>query len=213
MSLVLVILLFLVLFVVVERGGAHFEIKPETTRQVVHIASGAFSALLPFVISFNEIALLGAIFAIFMAISKWQNLFKSIHAVKRKTWGEIYFPLAGGATALVFPALLPYIYAILVMGVGDGVASMIGQTTNRGSYHLFSPNVKKTFAGSAAFFVSVFLLGITIGSVAALPLGQAFVFSLASSAVLTLVEALLGSGLDNLALPLLAALMFSAAVG
>lgn len=204
MNIAVVTILFLVFFIAIEKAGAHYRASRETTRQIVHITSGVVTAFLPMVISFREIVVLGLIFLPIMVISKWRNVFSSIHGVQRDTLGEVYFPLAAAATAFLFPERILFMYGLFIMGVSDGLASVIGQIFNGRSYIIFSFSSRKTYLGSIVFFLVASLIGVILLSFGNVSIADALAFSVAAAGVLTLTEALLGGGLDNLILPLLA---------
>ena len=209
MNVAIITGMFLAFFIAVEKAGAHFQLRPDTTRQIVHITSGLITAFLPLLISFQEIVALGLIFLPVMFFSKRRNVFVAIHGVERITYGEVYFPLAAAATAFFFPALMPYMYGILIMGVSDGVASVVGQEISGRHFKLLSFSSMKSYVGSTAFFFVTATIGIILLSACNLQIQDAMVFALASAGVLTLTEAVLGGGLDNLVLPLAAGLLFT----
>jgi dolichol kinase len=190
---------YTLLFVSVELIAKKTKLDQEVSRKLVHIIAGVSAALLPFVMSFQQIALLGLIFLPVMVVSKHLNIFSSIHQVKRNTYGEVYFPAAILITAVAFPQTVLYSYGLLVMGVSDGLASLFGQRYGRRSYRL--GRAHKSYLGSLVFMVSTVLIGWIVLAAA----GHAGFVIIASSivlaAMLTAVEACASYGLDNLILP------------
>lgn len=207
-NVLLVSLLYLILFGSLELIKNRFKLNTEITRKVAHILSGISSALLPFILSFTEIAILACIFIVVMFVSKKGNIFSAIHGVKRQTYGEVYFPLAILVSAVFFPSQLIYTYGLLVMGVSDGLASIFGQAFKSKGFSLF--NHHKTYAGSGAFFVSAALIGCGLISFFYVLSPIAFVAMISLAAILTVVEALAPKGLDNLLLPIAANCMLVA---
>lgn len=175
----------------------------EATRKLSHILAGVGAALLPFVLSFNEIALLGALFVPAVYISMRSDWFKSVHKVKRSTYGEIYFPLAIAVCALLFPDRLLFTYGVLVIGISDALASLLGLRYGRKKYK--APSGQKSFVGSAAFFVSTLIIGTTLTLIFVnTTFVQSLFWSAALAMVLTIIEARAKRGLDNLYVPVAA---------
>ncbi len=104
---------------------------PEITRKSVHILAGLAVATLPWLMNFNQIQLLALLFIPILLISKKLNLLSSIHQVKRKTYGEIFFPIAVFLTAWLFPDRILFAYGVAVMSLSDGLAGLIGQRFGR----------------------------------------------------------------------------------
>ncbi len=208
MTLVLVAVLFTSLCVGVEvlarRAGV---LSPELVRKLAHISSASFAALLPLVLGFDEIALLGVLFAALMAASQRIGIFTAIHAVSRDTYGEVLFPLGISALALACPSPLPFAYGVLVLGLGDGLAALVGERYGRRRIPLLQTN--KTLWGTGAFLTVCFALGVALLA----PTGVSPLYLLAAAAViaiaLTPVELFLTYGLDNLALPPVAGLLLT----
>jgi len=203
MKFIIVAAAYGLIFVVVEVLAAKLHPPGEATRKLSHILAGIGAALLPFVLSFNEIALLGALFVPAVFISMRSNMFKSVHGVRRVTNGEIYFPLAITVCAILFPDRLLFIYGILVVGISDALASLLGQRYGRKKYR--SPAGQKSFIGSAVFFVATVLIGVClIISFMDVALWRVIVCSVILAAILTFIEARATKGIDNLFVPVAA---------
>ncbi|HKX72833.1 MAG TPA: hypothetical protein VJM32_02375 [Candidatus Saccharimonadales bacterium] len=189
------------IFVAVELLAAKLHPPGEETRKLSHMLAGVGAALLPFVLSFNQIALLGALFVPAVFISMRSNLFKSVHKVKRVTYGELYFPLAISLCALLFPDRLLFMYGVLVIGISDALASLLGLRFGRKKYK--SPDGYKSFVGSGAFFVSTVIIGTTLVLMHInTPVWVALMWSIVLAAILTVIEARSHKGIDNLLVPL-----------
>ena len=194
---------YLTLFVGIEVITIRARLDKELSRKAAHILAGTSAAFLPLVMSFKEIMVLSLLFLPVMLLSKRKNLFSSIHQVSRTTYGEVYFPISIFLTALLFPEAKIYMYGILIMSLSDGLASVIGQKFGAKKYRLWQG--EKSYAGSATFLLSAFLLGLILLP-AVNPAGIASVLLLA--AILTVVEASLSYGFDNLFLPPIAGGLF-----
>lgn len=202
MKIIIVTALYTIFFVVVELVTKTTRLDKEVSRKIVHILAATSAAFLPLVMSFREIAYLSLLFLPVMMVSKRVNLFSSIHQVQRKTYGEVFFPVAILITALLFPHQLEYSYGLFILGISDGFASVIGQKYGRKTYRIGAAH--KSYLGSLVFALSAWLTGIIVLMV----FGQAVVLSIALTiplaVILTLVEASSSSGIDNLILPPLA---------
>jgi phytol kinase len=198
---VLVLLIFVgyaAYFFVAEAMARRLRVSHEVSRKVEHVIFGISIACLPAFISFRQIALLGILFVPAVLISKSAGFFRSVHRVRRRTNGELYFAVAIATTALLFPRSDPFIYAMLVLGIGDGLAALVGQPLGAHKYRLLGS--RKSYEGSMTFFV------VTIGL--GLALGLSVTGAVSAAAILAVIEGALSGGLDNLFLPVVAALLF-----
>lgn len=137
-----------------------------------------------------------------------------VHGVRRRSFGELWFPLAVGLLFLVTgDDPLRYGIPILVLGLADPAAALVGQRHGRVRYG--ARLGAKTAEGSLAFFA------VATGAVLA-PLlltgesnavGPALLVALFVGALTTLAEAVARRGLDNLLVPLVALLALETALG
>ena len=205
MTLVVLVAAFLGLCIGAELLARRVELAPELLRKLVHMSAAVFTAFLPLFISFAEIAVLGLIFAAVMALSARLHVFDAIHGVSRTTYGEVFFPLGITLLALVCQSDLAFAYGVLVLGLGDGLAALVG---GRLAFPLLQTS--KTLWGSGTFLVVCFALGLVLLVGAGVPPVYALVAAAAMAVVLTPVELSLTHGLDNLVLPALAGLLAAA---
>jgi phytol kinase len=191
---------FVALLAGAEASSRRWKVEPELARKSAHVSSALVAATLPWFMSFTAVAVLALLFVPFMVLSRRLHLFPAVHAVERTTLGEMWFPLGVALVALAVPEHGPYAYGVLVMGLSDAAASLVGQRYGHRAFHI--ARAWKTYAGSAAFFLVTLAL-----TVAALTLGggPSPVRVVALAATLTVVEATLGGGTDNLVLPVTAA--------
>lgn len=207
-SLLLSCLAFGVLFIVVETISQRTSwLTPDDSRKTVHIVSGLIAASLPFWLSFSQISALGLFFIGFMAMSKKTHLFPSIHGVERISLGEVYYPLALALVAWWFPDPVVYRYAVLVLALSDGFAAVVGMHVRGHRYRALGG--EKSLEGSTTCWLITFTITVVTLSATGQPLSTLVLVSIGSASVITAVEAALCRGLDNLALPLLAALIIS----
>jgi phytol kinase len=188
-------------FGLVEAATRRWRINREASRKLAHVSCGLAAAALPLVMSFGEITLLGFVFVLLLGLSRQLGILSSIHDVERTTWGEVYFPLGVAITAAMFPQRAIFIYAVLTMALSDMAAWFIGRRFGRRGYRLGLS--RKTYMGSAAFFLTTIAIGGLVALAQAIPptvnLG---VQVLGASAVSALTEAAAARGLDNLLVPI-----------
>lgn len=207
LGVVAFILIYGVLFGTVELIARITRLSVELTRKIVHIAAGLIAVSLPLFMPFEHIAILCLIFVPIMLISKSLNIFGSIHRVKRSTYGEVCFPMGILLAVVLFPSLVTYIYAVLTMALADGFASVIGQSWGRRPYKLW--RAYKTVEGSATFLAITLVISFICLQAVGIGLLVAFGLSIVLAAILTISEAILPYGLDNLVIPPFAALLFN----
>jgi phytol kinase len=204
-TLAVLVALFLGLCVGAEVLGRRVELDPELLRKLVHMTAAMFTAFLPLLVSFTQIAVLGLVFACIMALSARFGVFNAIHGVSRSSFGEVCFPLGISLLALVAPSARSFAYGVLVLGLGDGLAALVGTRLGRRTVPLVQ--TRKTLWGSGTFLVVCFALGTVLLLGAGVPPGYALVAAGAMAIVLTPVELTLEHGLDNLVLPALAGVL------
>ena len=190
------------LFAVSEFAGRH-GLPAETTRRLVHITGAGTTALLPLYLQLRDVVLLAIAFTVFLGWTRVRGSLRSVHAVARPTLGAVVFPIGLLLAALavwLHPAALAY--AALMLAVADPAASVVGQRFRGPSWQV--PGGRKSALGSVAFFA----VALALGTVFALAAGHGAILAVAgAAAVLTVVEASLGYGLDNLFIPAVAGLL------
>jgi phytol kinase len=176
--------------------------KPEVSRKFVHIAVGIMIAFWPFFISFEAIRWLSLLMFAVVLASKHFNIFPSIHAVNRYTWGEIFFPLGVGLVTVLTDSPVIFAAAILHMSIADGMAAVVGVTIGyKSSYTVFGH--QKSLAGTLAFIVCSFgiLYGmISQGAIAVNDLTIPLIFAMPLLGAIA--ENMSPYGLDNVTVPL-----------
>ena len=207
-------------------------ISPAVTRKVVHIGVAHWWILAMIFFDRWEFAIVGpAAFILINLASYLFRLFPAMEHEKRsRNLGTVYFPVALLACVLLTWAGPIPIWvgglAILVLGWGDGLASVVGEGRRSGSLTVLGN--RKSIAGTATMFVAstvvitaFVLLFLAPGplahtasaSVTWLAAGDPVVWTivvriLATALVATLVELVTPFGLDNLSVPLVTILFF-----
>jgi phytol kinase len=176
---------------------------PEITRKFMHITIATFAAFWPIYLSWTHIELLSIILFVGVLISHRYGFYKQVYSVKRSTWGELFFAMSIGFTALLSQSAWVFSAAMLSLGIADGLAAVVGTLFGGGhQYKVFGS--KKSRAGTITFFVSVFIIiwicGILNGP------HDTWTTLIWLPALATIAENLGVQGLDNLFIPILVAI-------
>ncbi|MFI5271376.1 MAG: hypothetical protein ACHQT9_05040, partial [Candidatus Saccharimonadales bacterium] len=126
MPLVFTVVIVFVLLFLNELWWRTHTVHSELSRKFIHVSVGTFVAFWPFFLSWREIQILSLAFLAIVALSKYLNIFQAIHSVTRPTWGEVFFAVAVGLTALITQDKWIYTAALLQMSLADGLAAIIG---------------------------------------------------------------------------------------
>ncbi|MFZ1324094.1 MAG: hypothetical protein WAQ57_02970, partial [Candidatus Saccharimonadales bacterium] len=199
------------ILVVSEIAWKRAHIYDELARKFVHISSGIFIAFLPFWVEYRWIMVLAVCFIIANIINRYTNYFHAIHAVKRKSWGDVLF----GAGVLIVAAFepAPWIFtaSILQVSLADGLAAVAGVTYGRthGRYYLFGQ--PKSLIGSAVFLVVsiIIIAGVLLVDGYFADPAALWPFAVMLPLLLVCIENLAVYGTDNIALPAAALLALS----
>jgi len=175
------------MFAVSEMAVRWWRVSPEVSRTVEHVISGLVAAALPFWLVKNQIILLSGLFFAFLMVSKSIKLLRSLHNIKRFSYGEVLFPLGIGLAAINCLPLHEALYtaSVLILALADPTARLVGEHLSK------SPSVIKSNSGSLAFFV----VALTIGWLW-LGLSTGIVLALLSTAA----ERVSPYGLDNVSI-------------
>lgn len=187
-------LYFLALFTTIEVIARNRQLSIELSRKLAHILAATSVAFLPYITSFTTIIWLSVLCFGIMLVSRYRHIFRSIHAVARTSYGELFFPIAIIIVAVLFPQAHTFTYAMLVLALADGLAGLLGSYFGRATYIVGESH--KSYFGSTIFFVVTMLVTLIFNDQLSI---------LLVAATLTLVEAGSTKGIDNLLLPPLAA--------
>jgi dolichol kinase len=181
----------------------------ESTRLAVHVAGASVAATFPLYLGLLDVIILGAGFTAFLTVTWARGSIGSVHGVRRPTVGALVFPIGLTATALVtwsHPAA--FSFGALVLALADPAAHLAGNAARSRSWSI--PGGMKSMAGSLAFLAVTLMLAFlftwAMGTAALWPV-------ITVSLLLTAIEGVLGYGLDNLPLPIAAALLGRYALG
>lgn len=215
----LIALASLILLIVVSESLKKFaNISPSHTRKMVHIVTGVFIFFAPYF--FKEKfypALIPALFIPFNIFATRFGWLSSLHETAdghseshtSLNYGTVYFPLAFLLIAWLCWDWNVWILqtSMLVLGLGDAAASIVGERVATPHHYKFS--TVKSLEGSLAMFVVSFLVlygCFILFKPASAVLSQftntallSFAFALAL--VATAAESLVSGGQDNLTVP------------
>lgn len=183
--------LFILILLFVELITRKKNLNKELSRKTIHILAGLFGAGMG--IYFNSTIFILLIFAfnILIIVSYYKSFFTSIHKVKRRTYGEILFPLGILSAYLISNGNIPiYVASVLILTISDPLAGLLGNIVK-----------KKSYIGSFAFFITTLIIIFTIFGLSGL--FQIIIISL----IITQVEKISSYGTDNLTIPATASLL------
>jgi dolichol kinase len=166
----------------VRAGG----LSPENGRRVSHVAACAYAIGIHAVLPLWVFVAVAGTFIVLMTVSKLLRILRSIHDVRRSTWGEVYMPLGIGLAALIAgDNQQAFIASVAVLGLADVAAGLVGGA--RGS-------LTKTWGGSVAFVVVA--LAVLVAARYAFAVGALMALGLA------VIERVSPRGLDNVTIPI-----------
>lgn len=184
----------------------------EASRKFIHIMlSNWWIIAIVFFQSPWIAALMPAIFVVINYASYKMNLIKVMEREdgdeNKESLGTVYYAISLFVLALITfgPLKNPLVglCGIAVMGYGDGLAAVIGQSVKSPEYRIAGN--KKTIAGSSTmFFVTLLIIA---GFLQYSMSEYVAIKSILIAALMTIVEAVSIKGTDNLTVPLLTSLM------
>ncbi len=186
------------------------KLSPSVTRKIVHIGVAHWWILAMVFFDRWQFAIVGpAAFIVINLVSFVVRLFPAMeHEERSRNLGTVYFPIAllicvlltwGGPLPIWMGGL-----AILVLGWGDGLASLVGEAQRTGRIVVFGN--PKSIAGSGAMFAASAVVALVFMVLFAAPasglLGSTVLTVLSVALVATLAELVTPFGLDNLTVPI-----------
>jgi len=183
-------------------------LPPELSRKSVHVGMGLICASFPWIFSAPWPPLLLAILAVGLLLAMRfipalsSRFGKILGGVERKSWGEIYFPIAVALTFwLANGNWLLFVVPILILTLADAVGALIGVRYGLSRYQ--TDEGQKSAEGSFAFFAVAFLTShIPLLLFASIGRAESLLIALMLGLLVMLLEAISWRGLDNLIIPL-----------
>jgi dolichol kinase len=194
----------------------HKLVKGERARKFIHILAGIWIAFWPFYIPFDGIFILGTVALTLLVYSRFTKLFHAIYAVKRKTYGEIFYALAiifcsyFGTTDWIFTT------SILLLSLADGGAAVVGRFWGlKNQYFVFGwPVLCKSVIGTMSYVVFAYIcigVGWLLGGQHVMS-ENFFTALIVLPIVSTLLENVTPYGMDNLITPVFATLVLNSLI-
>ena len=167
-------------------------VSAEGTRRAIHIFSGCYTIWIFQILPAVEYLVLVVISLVVVALSKQFNILRSIHEVKRRTYGEILLPLGTLCSYAISQADAKiFIPSILVMTLSDSFAGIVTD---------YYKKTKQTWQGSVVFFISTVIILFTTNS-------ADLIWALPIALAVSLVERYSPLGTDNLTVPIATSLL------
>lgn len=179
----------------------------EVARKFVHMLVGIYVAFWPLFMSMRAIAIMSLAFLAVLAISKRYKVFRAMHNVERKSWGDILFAFGIGITATVVHlagvSQWMFTIAILHLACADGLAAVLGSRAKHNKKYLVFKQHTKSLVGSMVFWLVslVLLLGYSYFT-GQIDVQVVYVAVLTVPLILTIVENISVYGSDNVLIPL-----------
>lgn len=185
----------------------------EASRKLVHVMHGISLAALAFIVPMGFVILCEVLFLLSMFLARKMSKSANprqivgwyvarLYKVGRLSYGDLWFPLSAIVVALLATTKWEFAAAMLVLGVADAVAAIIGKHFGaNNSYKVFGQ--QKSLAGSLAFFVvCVAIMAAYATLIPSFQSDVAVVGVLTISLVLTITENLGVYGTDNFLIPI-----------
>ncbi len=188
----------------------------ERARKFIHILAGVWMAFWPFYLPFEGIFILGCFALTVLVYSRMTKLFHAIYAVKRKTYGEIFYALAVIMCSYLGTEPWVFTVSLLLLALADGTAAVVGRFWGKtNQYYVFGKScLRKSVAGTVTFIFLAYIC-VAIGWV----IGGSSVFSenlVVALLLLPFGSALLENispyGVDNLLTPLFATILLNSLI-
>jgi uncharacterized protein (TIGR00297 family) len=186
-------------------------LSSDATRKIVHVITGVFVAVTPFLFQSRlPILIICISFAIINFVAIRLGYLDGMHATQRKSYGTVFYPLALVALLLFCweNHALILVISMLILAFADPLAASVGQRVKKPRIYRLA-NDYKSLEGSATMFLATFMIvfaGLFWGrdlfpGYVAVTLFQNLWISLLIGILATVCEAISSYGSDNLTVP------------
>ncbi len=189
------------------------KLKGEKARKFVHILAGIWFAFWPAYLPMDGIFVLGCLAFFLLVYSRYTKLFHAIYAVRRRTYGDLFY-----AVSIIICALLarePWIFtvSVLLMSFADGMAAIVGRYWGEGNrYFVFGfKELQKSCVGTITYIVScvaIITIGLAIGGDSAISQNILLAF-IVLPIMCTVIENISPYGFDNLFVPIFSTILLN----
>ncbi|PSJ43367.1 diacylglycerol/polyprenol kinase family protein [Allosphingosinicella deserti] len=191
----------------VRHVGRNLAWLPEVQRKCVHIAIGLYALVLPWLFDSAWPIVLLILIALALMLylrtpaSRTTGLGSTIHAVERRSFGDVWLALAIGFVFLRSgDTYILYGLPVAVIALSDAAAALTGTTYGRSRFQLEAG--VKSWEGVVAFFAVTWIVAmVMLLLLTDVPRLNVVVLGVAIAAFGAVVEAVSWRGLDNLFVP------------
>ncbi len=191
----------------------------EQLRKLVHVLHGVGLAALAFVVPLEFIIGVEAVFFISMLVARyltshvpklpWIAYMNRMYSVGRLSYGEFFFPLSAIALVFLAESKWEFAAAILILGIADALAALIGKRYGAGNDYLVFGQ-RKSVAGSIMFLITSLIIIWGFIALQGMPFNTVNLgLLLLTACLVTIVENLGVYGSDNLLIPLVAVVLLN----
>lgn len=182
-------------------------VRPEHTRKLVHVVGGGWCLALPWL--FTHLASVAGTAVVIAAVfegGRRAGRLRGLHGVDRSSFGPALFPLGVvGAGLVVWDDPPLFVASVAILTVGDAAAALVGERWGRRAYPVGAQ--RRSVEGSAALWAIAAVSSATaLGATGLSPWHEAVAMGLLLGAVVAALEGVSPMGLDNVAIPVGAAL-------
>jgi phytol kinase len=213
LGIALVLLSLGALMAAVRFYQVRFTAPPERVRKLFHVGSGLITLTFPWLFhsAWPVLLLAGITLPAMLALRYVRGLRRGVgsilHGVDRASLGELYFPLGVAAVFLLslgHPQL--YVIPVLILTLADTAAAFVGIEYGRLRYTTVKG--QKCWEGSIAFFVvEFFSVHVPLLIFSTTGRGETLLVATIVALSVTLAEALVWDGADNLVIPVASCLL------
>jgi phytol kinase len=180
---------------------------PEFVRKGLHIGMGLVACALPWLFQSPVpvvvlcLLTLGIMTALRVTPSMRMRMGGVVGGVDRESWGDIYFPIAIGATFVAANgSIVLYLAPVLVMTLADATGALVG--IRYGTHRYRATEGRKSMEGSLAFFAVATGSVLAVLRVTGTGWAQALLIGTTIGMLVMALEAVAWRGLDNLFVPM-----------
>lgn len=201
------VIVLLGLMAVVKHNATTYGLSPEVQRKLVHIGTGCYALTLPWLFPdrWPVYMLIGLTLGV-MAVLRMPRFAKggigaTLHAVERRSYGDLLLALAVGVVFLLADGrLILYVLPIAVLTLSDAAAALTG--SRYGTRFFQIEDGQKSVEGSVAFFMITLIVAmVCLLLLSDVPRANVILLAVIVAGFGTLVEADSWRGFDNFFLP------------
>jgi phytol kinase len=201
------VVVLLGLMAVVKRSANAYGLSPEVQRKLVHIGSGCYALTLPWLFPerWPVYMLVGLTLAVMLVLRMPRfakgGIGATLHAVERRSYGDLLLALAVGVVFLLADgSLILYVLPIAILTLSDAAAALTG--SRYGTRFFKVEDGQKSVEGSVAFFmVTLIVAMVCLLLLSDVPRANVILLAVIVAGFGTLVEADSWRGFDNFFLP------------